>query len=164
MYSVTKHIEFCYGHRLLNYEGKCRYLHGHNGRVEIELTSERLDARGMVRDFTEIKEVIHTWIDRELDHKMLLSRNDPALPILRELGEPVFVLDTNPTAEAIAELIFHYTASCGFPVTAVKLWETSRSAAIYQRVPTAADRLRDDARGRRLRRARPARRSTSTAA
>ena len=164
MYRIIKHIEFCYGHRLLNYEGKCRYLHGHNGQVEIELTSERLDARGMVRDFTEIKEAIHAWIDRELDHKMLLSRKDPALPVLRELGEPVFVMETNPTAEAIAELIFNYTASQGFPVTAVKLWETSRSVAIYQRALTADDRPRAEALGRTRRRTRPARRSTSTAA
>ena len=30
-YQVTKTIEFSYGHRLLNHNGKCRYLHGHNG-------------------------------------------------------------------------------------------------------------------------------------
>ncbi|HLB03050.1 MAG TPA: 6-carboxytetrahydropterin synthase, partial [Nitrospiria bacterium] len=46
MYKVTKHILFCYGHRLLNYDGKCKHLHGHNGRVEIELTSPKLDHRG----------------------------------------------------------------------------------------------------------------------
>ena len=28
MYRVTREIDFCYGHRLLNYAGKCRYLHG----------------------------------------------------------------------------------------------------------------------------------------
>ena len=108
MYSVTKIIHFCYGHRLLNYEGKCRYLHGHNGTVEIELCSEKLDARGMVRDFNEIKQTIQAWIDRELDHKMLLNRQDPVLPFLRARGEPVFVMEGNPTAETIAELIFTY--------------------------------------------------------
>ena len=134
MYAVTKVIHFCYGHRLLNYEGKCRYLHGHNGRVEIELGSERLDERGMVRDFNEIKETIQAWIDRELDHKMLLRRDDPVFPILRRLNEPVFVMDENPTAEAIARLIFTYTASQGFPVTSVRLWETESSCATYQRI------------------------------
>ncbi len=135
MYRVTKIIDFCYGHRLLDYDGKCRYLHGHNGRVEIELSSERLDRLGMVRDFNEIKQAIQAWIDRELDHKMLLCRKDPVLPVLQELGEPVFVLEGNPTAEAIAELIFTYTASQGFPVTGVRLWETERSFADY-RLPT----------------------------
>ncbi len=160
MYSVTKVIQFCYGHRLLNYEGKCRYLHGHNGTVEIELSSKRLDRRGMVRDFDEIKEAIQSWIDRELDHKMLLCRQDPALPALQRLGEPVFLLDDNPTAEAIAELIFNYTASQGFPVSIVRLWETDRSVATYRPAPTPAERRRGRAPARR----RAAFRSTSTAA
>ena len=133
MYSVTRLIHFCYGHRLLNYAGKCRYLHGHNGRVEIELGSERLDHRGMVRDFEEIKQTIQTWIERELDHKMLLNRNDPVIPVLRRLGEPMFLLTGNPTAEAIAELIFHYAVSQDLPVTSVRLWETDRSVAAYRR-------------------------------
>lgn len=132
MYRVTKFIEFCYGHRLLNYEGKCRYLHGHNGRVEIELTSERLDARGMVRDFTEIKRAIQGWIDAHLDHKMILCKKDPVLPILKRLQEPVFVLPVNPTAENLAKLIFEETKRLGFPVRSVRLWETDQSFATYQ--------------------------------
>ena len=131
MYSVTRLIHFCYGHRLLNYAGKCRYLHGHNGLVEIELGSNRLDRRGMVRDFEEIKQTIQTWIDRELDHKMLLNRKDPAIPFLRKSSEPVFLMDENPTAEAIARLIFDYAASQGLPVTGVRMWETDRSFATY---------------------------------
>ena len=163
MYSVTKTIHFCYGHRLLNYQGKCRYLHGHNGKVEIELSSERLDHRGMVRDFGEIKQVVQTWIDRELDHKMLLCRKDPVLPLLRKLDEPLYVMADNPTAEAIAQLIFDYTASQGFPVSAVRLWETDASVATYRRVPAFTSRRVDrPARGRR--RDRAAVRSTSTAA
>ena len=132
-YSVTKLIQFCYGHRLLNYDGKCRFLHGHNGTVEIELKSGKLDKRGMVRDFTEIRQVVQGWIDRELDHKMLLCRKDPLLPALKKAREPVFVMDQNPTAEAIAKLIFDYTASQGFPVSAVRLWETDHSVATYER-------------------------------
>ncbi len=37
---------FCYGHRLLNYDGKCKHLHGHNGRVIISLEAPTLDNRG----------------------------------------------------------------------------------------------------------------------
>ncbi len=162
MYSVTKTIEFCYGHRLLDYKGKCRYLHGHNGKVEIELSSDRLDRRGMVWDFNEIKQVIHTWIDQELDHKMLLHRSDPVLPLLRRLGEPLFVVDTNPTAETIAKLIFDYAAAQRFPVTAVRLWETSRSVATYRRDMSRARAPRIT---RRLgARSSSTRRSSSTAA
>ena len=36
LHRITKLIDFCYGHRLMNYAGKCRFLHGHNGRIEVD--------------------------------------------------------------------------------------------------------------------------------
>lgn len=132
MYKVTKHILFCYGHRLLNYDGKCKHPHGHNGRVEIELTSSKLDPRGMVMDFEEIKETLKTWIDEALDHKMLLCKDDPLVKVLTDLGEPCYLLDVNPTAENIAQLIFEYAVSKGFAVSEVKLWETETSYATFR--------------------------------
>lgn len=133
MYKVTKIIDFCYGHRLLGYEGKCRYPHGHNGRIEIDLEMGHLDDLGMVCDFSRIKEVVKTWIDQNLDHRMLLSRRDPLAKYLQEQGEPVFLMDQNPTAEAIAELIFRFAEKNGFPVSEVRLWETPSSYATYNR-------------------------------
>lgn len=131
MYLVTREIRFCYGHRLLDYDGKCRHLHGHNGRVMLTLEAPRLDPLGMVVDFTRIKEVVNTWIDSHLDHRMILHENDPVLPLLREMGEPVYVLAANPTAENIARLIFDYAKSQGFPVIEVQLWETDHCRATY---------------------------------
>lgn len=133
MFSVTREIHFCYGHRLLNYDGKCRHLHGHNGRALITLEAPSLDSLGMVLDFSQLKRIVGGWIDAELDHRMLLHRDDPALPALREQREPVVVLDVNPTAENIAKLIFDYTLAQGFPVTEVKLWETESAFATYRR-------------------------------
>ncbi len=132
MFSVTREITFCYGHRLLNYEGKCRHLHGHNGKAVITLSAESLDQLGMVMDFSRLKRVVGGWIDERLDHKMLLHRDDPILPYLRQQGESVYVLDVNPTAENIARLIFEFTAQQGFPVVEVKLWETESCFATYR--------------------------------
>jgi 6-pyruvoyltetrahydropterin/6-carboxytetrahydropterin synthase len=132
MYRVTREIRFCYGHRLLNYDGKCRHLHGHNGRAVICLQAERLDPLGMVMDFTQIKHVVTGWIDETLDHKMLLHRDDPVLPFLRQLGEPVFVMEVNPTAENIARLIYDFAVSKGFPIVEVQLWETDHCYATYR--------------------------------
>ena len=78
MFTVSREIDFCYGHRLLNYAGKCRHLHGHNGRVVIAFEAADVDAHGMVLDFSEIKRVVSRWIDENLDHRMLLDRADPA--------------------------------------------------------------------------------------
>jgi 6-pyruvoyltetrahydropterin/6-carboxytetrahydropterin synthase len=132
MYRVTREILFCYGHRLLQYDGKCRHLHGHNGRAVITLESARLDALGMVMDFSRIKRVVSAWIDETLDHKMLLHKDDPVLPFLRQLGEPVHVMDVNPTAENIARLIFDFALGQGFPVVEVQLWETDHCFASYR--------------------------------
>jgi 6-pyruvoyltetrahydropterin/6-carboxytetrahydropterin synthase len=133
MYRVTREIEFCYGHRLLNYDGKCRHLHGHNGRAVVALEAESLDERGMLVDFGEIKQKVQRWIDENLDHTMLLCREDPMLPVLQERGERVFVMDTNPTAENIARLIFERADATGLPVVEVILWETEKCFAAYSR-------------------------------
>jgi len=131
MFRVTRQIDFCYGHRLLNYDGKCKYLHGHNGRAVITIESPDLDERGMVLDFSDIKKVVSTWIDDTLDHRMILNKNDPAVASLQELGEPLHLIDDNPTAETIARLIYEFTATHGFPVAEVQLWETPNCFATY---------------------------------
>lgn len=131
MFRVTQHIEFCYGHRLLNYAGKCRHLHGHNAKAVIVLEGPKLDERGILVDFSDIKKAIRTWIDNELDHRMILNENDPVVPLLQEQGEPLFLLPENPTAETIARLIYDQTKAEGFPVVEVTLWETPKSCATY---------------------------------
>jgi 6-pyruvoyltetrahydropterin/6-carboxytetrahydropterin synthase len=131
MYRVTREIDFCYGHRLLNYEGKCKHLHGHNGRAVIAIESSELDSRGMVRDFSEIKQVVSRWIDDHLDHRMILHHDDPAVEVLKQLGEPLHLIDVNPTAENIAKLIYDYALAQGFPVVEMRLWETPRCFATY---------------------------------
>jgi 6-pyruvoyltetrahydropterin/6-carboxytetrahydropterin synthase len=132
MFRVSREIDFCYGHRLLNYDGKCKYLHGHNGTAIITIESAALDERGMVLDFSDIKRVVSTWIDEQLDHRMLLHKTDPVVPLLQKMGEPLFLMDTNPTAENIARLIFDFTASRGFPIVECQLWETPRCFATYR--------------------------------
>lgn len=132
MYRVTRQLKFCYGHRLLNYEGKCKYVHGHNGRALLSIESETLDKRGMVVDFSDIKHSVQGWIDEKLDHQMLFHKDDPLLPIFRDHDQPVFVMEENPTAESIARLIFDYAKSQGFPVTQVHFWETDTCFATYK--------------------------------
>ena len=140
MYSVTKRIDFCYGHRLLEYDGICKHPHGHNAVAEIEVRTEALDMRDMVCDFSDIKRLVKGWIDRELDHKMILRRDDPLLEPLRRLGEPVFVVDHNPTVEHVAKLIFDQAQDQGFSVVRVTVWETPTSFATYGEQKRSSDR------------------------
>lgn len=132
MFAVSREIDFCYGHRLLNYDGKCKFLHGHNGRAVLTIAADQLDHRGMVLDFSDIKRFITTWIDEHLDHRMILHREDPAVSVLKQMGEPLYLLDVNPTAENIARLIHEVAANHGFPVVRTELWETPRCYATYE--------------------------------
>ncbi len=131
MFKITKEIYFCYGHRLLNYNGRCAHPHGHNGRIQIELEADRLDNRGMVYDFGDVKDLVQKWVDENLDHKMILQKSDPILSKLQELGEPYFAMEDNPTAEALAKLIFHQAKSQKLPIMKITFWETASSSASY---------------------------------
>ncbi len=124
MYQVTCEIDFCYGHRLLNYDGKCKHLHGHNGKVLITLAARQLDEQSMVVDFNEIKRIVADWVNENLDHRMLLNCEDPIAKVLQDLGEPVYLFDANPTAERIAEHVFRFAVESGFSVSEVVLFET----------------------------------------
>jgi len=115
----------------MDYQGKCAHPHGHNGRLEVELSSSRLDGRGMVMDFGDIKKRLKTWVDERLDHQMLLRKDDPLVKILQGLGEPLYLMKDNPTAEVIAREVYLVGQRAGLPVTRVTLWETDNSFATY---------------------------------
>ena len=131
MYSVTKRIDFCYGHRLLDYNGVCKHPHGHNAVAEIEVRTDARDTRNMVVDFSDVKRIVKGWIDRELDHKMILRHDDPLVKPLQSLGEPIFIVDSNPTVERIARLIYDVSREQGLTVVRVTVWETPTSWATY---------------------------------
>jgi len=131
MYRVVRDIHFSYGHRLAKHAGKCSRLHGHNARVQIEISSERLDEQDMVLDFEHISETIGEWIRKELDHKMLLWKKDPAAAVLKKAGEEIVLLKKHPTAEVLAKIIFEEARNLRLPVSKVTFWETANSQAIY---------------------------------
>jgi 6-pyruvoyltetrahydropterin/6-carboxytetrahydropterin synthase len=131
-HQVTRAIEFCYGHRLLDYEGKCRHLHGHNGLLEVDVQTDALNDIGMVADFSEVRDIVKGWVDENLDHRMILCRRDPLAPLLADAGEPVYILDVNPTAENISKHISEQVQQLGLRVSEVRLWETPTSYATYR--------------------------------
>ncbi len=131
MFRIQRSIDFCYGHRLRDDPGKCGHLHGHNARAEIVLEAAELDGRDMVADFADVDRMMKAWIDENLDHRMLLQRDDPLVEILQGAGEPVFLMDANPTAEVIARLLFVKARELELPAVEVRLWETPDSLAVY---------------------------------
>lgn len=109
MYYISKRIEVAFAHKLaLNYDSKCRQLHGHNGVATVYCCSEELDENGMIVDFSHVKQQI---IGR-LDHRYL---ND--------------LFDFNPTAENLARWICEQVPHC-YKVT---FQESEGNVACYVR-------------------------------
>ncbi|MCI0653132.1 MAG: 6-carboxytetrahydropterin synthase [Methylococcaceae bacterium] len=131
MFSVTKEVYFCYGHRLMNHPGKCRNIHGHSVKAAITVTARQLNDQGMVCDFADIQRVAGEFIDGILDHNFLLHRDDPLCGVLRQSGERFLGMDEHPTAEALARFIHEHLVKKGFPVQNVTLWETASAHASY---------------------------------
>lgn len=131
-FTVTKRLTFCYGHRLLGYDGPCRHPHGHSAQVELYITGKHTDHNGMLYDFRQMKAVVKSWIDTHLDHRMILQTGDPLIAKFEELGEPVYIMDEPPSAEHMARVIYRHARELGVPVTEVRLWESDTACARYR--------------------------------
>lgn len=113
-------LDFAAAHQLHGYPGDCAKLHGHNWKVEVEVSGQKLNEIGMLIDFKEIKKAAKAVI-KELDHTFL---ND----------HPNFQ-DKNPTAENIAEFIFNelnkQLSTPTYKVSSITIWENDRNCVIY---------------------------------
>lgn len=132
MYTITKEVYFCYGHRLMNHSGKCRNLHGHSVKASISIKQSTLNEQGMVCDFSDVKACVDSFIDDVLDHNFLLHKDDPIIPALIANNEQFLAIDEHPTAEVLSKMIYQYVKQQGFNVDQVVLWETSSANACYR--------------------------------
>lgn len=126
-------LKFDAGHRVVRHESKCRTLHGHEYKAEIYCKAPKLDELGRVIDFGVIKQVMGNWIDRNLDHNMIIWEQDPDLPLLQQCSgeKPIHVVPFNPTAENLASYLIRVgnwlleDSGSKVKITRVRLWETS---------------------------------------
>ena len=108
---VSVEIPFCYGHRILGHGGKCKHLHGHNGKAVVVVASQNLNQLDMVIDFGEIKSKVKKWVDENWDHNFLLSQKDDIDAITKLSGRVPFVMRNGlqPTAEQQAHRLLGRT-------------------------------------------------------
>jgi 6-pyruvoyltetrahydropterin/6-carboxytetrahydropterin synthase len=132
MFTITKEVYFCYGHRLMNHPGKCRNLHGHSVKAAISIARQTLNGQGMVCDFADIRACVEAYIDQHLDHNFLLHKDDPLIPALKANNERFWALDEHPTAEVLSKMIYRHLKETGFNVSEVVLWETASAYACYR--------------------------------
>lgn len=135
--TATKQITFCAGHRLLDHEGDCAMLHGHNYQVDITMKNASVvDRIGRVIDFTHIKNRVKAWIDEKWDHGFILWDQDTeAIDIITQMpGQKLHTIPFNPTAENMARYLLAESNRLfddfpGASVTKVIVWETPTSFA-----------------------------------
>lgn len=94
------------GHRVVNHEGKCQHLHGHNYRVHFTIEASYLDEVGRVLDFGIIKSELCQWLEDNWDHRMLIYERDPWLDQLLAIDpDGIQVVPFNPTAEEMGRYL-----------------------------------------------------------
>lgn len=117
MFTIRKRFEFSASHQLHNLPAghQCARLHGHNYVIEVELAKHNVNQIGFVRDYGELR-FVKDFIDQELDHRHL---ND--------------VVQFQPTAECLAEWLFHQFFQAFPELVAVSVSETSKTWAEFRR-------------------------------
>ena len=119
-YTLKILTDFAAAHTLRDYPGDCSKLHGHNWKVEAEVTATALNQVGIGMDFKQIRRETNAICDR-LDHTYL-----------NELSP---FNEINPTAENIAAYIYSELASKlngeHIKVSAITIWETERACVRY---------------------------------
>lgn len=120
IYTLKILADFASAHTLRDYPGDCSRMHGHNWKIEVEVTATELNNHGMGMDFKTIKTATRK-LAKTLDHRYL---NDI----------PPF--DTvNPTAENIAQYFYQSLSKTinieTAKISGVTLWETDRACVRY---------------------------------
>jgi 6-pyruvoyltetrahydropterin/6-carboxytetrahydropterin synthase len=120
MYELMIETQFSAAHQLRGYQGKCEKLHGHNWRVQVTVSAEKLNTIGIAIDFHELKKLTNEAL-QGLDHSFL---ND-VFPFT----------ELNPSSENIARWLFDTirkkVRERNVTLTSVTVWESETASATY---------------------------------
>jgi 6-pyruvoyltetrahydropterin/6-carboxytetrahydropterin synthase len=116
-FSIRNIRTFAAAHQLRLYDGSLEPLHGHNWRVEVTVSTGKLDAIGVVMDFHELERLIGEIVEP------MHNRHLNELPMFAEV---------NPTTENVALYIGKsLRLPAGVSLDRVEVWETAENSAIY---------------------------------
>lgn len=102
--------KFCFeaAHALLNYDGACRFIHGHSYKLEVSLLGPvRQQAghpkEGIVMDFGDLKKLVQQAVIDPWDHALLLHQDSPAglLDALQKNKEKLVLLPYQLSCESM---------------------------------------------------------------
>ena len=115
---LTKRFTFDSAHKLPNYKGKCKNLHGHTFFLEVTIRGTVDKRTGMIMDFGDMKKIVNRLVLEKLDHCYI---ND---------------IIKIPTAENIIHWIWKVLSpkfkKYKVDLYKLKLWETPSSSVSYE--------------------------------
>ena len=74
MFKIAKEFSFDMAHMLDGHDGKCKNLHGHTYKLQVEVAGELVAEgakRGMVMDYADLKTIVKTHILDPMDHAFI---------------------------------------------------------------------------------------------
>lgn len=120
MYELMIESQFASAHQLRGYKGKCEDLHGHNWRVQVTVSSDKLNDIGIVVDFHDLKAMVNEVVS-SLDHTFL--------------NELFPFTEKNPSSENIARWIYETVkkkiGKDHYSISSVTVWESETASATY---------------------------------
>ena len=120
MYEVKVVTRVAAAHQLKMVGSKCENMHGHNWRIEVYVTGDKLNAGGVLVDFGEIKAHL-AEVMKKLDHKFL--------------NELEYFSDGNPSSENIAYFVATQLQTrmdnSSARVSKITAWESDDACATY---------------------------------
>ena len=133
--SITREYRWEMGHALLHHKGKCYRPHGHNYRMEVEVSGAVQDD-GMVVDFSDVDDWVEPLIEKYFDHRFWINEEDERFDMDGEVK-----VDGEPTAENLALWFWDVWkdfaksghAWPGVTLERITLYETDRASATIRR-------------------------------
>lgn len=120
MYRLTIKTGFAAAHNLINYQGDCENLHGHNWKVEVTVVARELDDAGLAIDFKVLKKETNQLLD-ELDHKYV--------------NQHEFFKTISPSSENISRYLYQQLSvrlnDGNIKVERIGVWESDNACAEY---------------------------------
>jgi 6-pyruvoyltetrahydropterin/6-carboxytetrahydropterin synthase len=132
---VTKEFRFEGAHALTDYDGKCRFIHGHSYRMFVTLRGTPVERHGhpksgMVLDFSLLRDIVNKHITDIYDHALLLREDAVLADEITTAYCNVFKTPFQPTCENLAihfASILQRELPDHLELYSIKLYETPTS-------------------------------------
>ena len=121
MYELTVESGFSAAHFLVDYDGACSNLHGHNWKVQATIAADHLNELGMVMDLYELEKIVKSCL-MQFDHK-IINETEPFSA-------------ANPTSENLASHIYHFICEQlpeNIQMKQVRLFETDNFSVTFRK-------------------------------